>query len=672
VALGLVKLLGGAADGRSLAVGVHAAGVSAPTRYGSGPNLDSASADLTRNGLLVASGAHAGWRYSYGEVRVVADRRVLDVVGSPKIEPAALSATDAPPASSLRRPAVVSLDIIGLLQAIDRAGGLKLTREGTVRATEVRKVGRAAGWRDEQMIVDGMVMPNPALAFIDALRESGALAATGHTLALAQPLASFTARPYIDQIRPVVAGLCSSRRWNELDGGTDSYYTWQPYHQGRLGLLVILGALPGDGFYALADVSRVLCERIGAVFSIGYAGYAPDLYGKTFSQIREEQARWQAKRWQQWQKDDQPWLERALSSWAYALGLVELGRDGDRIVSVRLTDLGRALFEPSQQALAMPAAAANDSAWVVQPTFEIIAYLDQATPDQMAFLERHAERVSVQHHVAQYRLTKESVYRGLESGTTADNLLVRLRSGTKRDLPQNVEAEIRSWAALREKVTLRRRASLLQYASGAERQQAQKHGFDGTAVGERFLLCSPATLQRANLVQCFDYAGAPAACLAAHEDGTVTLTRAMHDILVVHYLDRWAQRLPPERDTDLPSWQITQDTVLQALRNGGRVADLLDLLSKRSAKPLPFLLALSLRAWGGEPYDVILGTVTILRCPQPDVLRAIQSSAILKPYLLGMLGLDVIVVDAQRAAELKTLLLQFGIHVGGKLRLDRL
>ena len=182
-----------------------------------------------------------------------------------------------------------------------------------------------------------------------------------------------------------------------------------------------------------------------------------------------------------------PGSNHALTTWCYYLGLVELSLKDKALHALRLTDLGRAILHPNQTP-AEPIPAVNDRvAWVVQPNFEIVVYLDRATPEQLAFLERHAERFQTQQHVAQYRLTRPAIYAALESGSKLDRLLATLEGGAGRPLPQNIIAEIREWAALREQVTLYRRARLLEYGDTPARDADVKR-LSGVAVGDRFLL----------------------------------------------------------------------------------------------------------------------------------------------------------------------------------------
>ena len=70
---------------------------------------------------------------------------------------------------------------------------------------------------------------------------------------------------------------------------------------------------------------------------------------------------------------------------------------------------------------------------------------------------------SAQQYIAHYRLTRESVYCGLESGATLDELLDGLRRGAHADLPQNVLVELCEWAGLRERITLHYRTRLFEF-----------------------------------------------------------------------------------------------------------------------------------------------------------------------------------------------------------------
>jgi len=307
------------------------------------------------------------------------------------------------------------------------------------------------------------------------------------------------------------------------------------------------------------------------------------------------------------------------------------------------------------------------AAWVIQPNSEVVVYLDQARPDQLAFLERHADRMQAQRHVAQYRLTRDSVYRGLESGTSLDELLEGLRAGTNQALPQNVEVEVREWASLREQITLYRRARLIAFSSPQARQAALQAGASGVLLGDRYLRLAPS--DRAPPVRSsIDYARPLPRCVLASEDGRIQVPDPLPDLLIAAQLDIWAERVHED------IWQFTASSVEAAIREGRRIDELLDLLDTRSRRSIPKLLRLALRAWAGERTTVHMRRVTVLKCPTPEIFEAVKASARLEPYLCGVLAPDLLLVDTDQVDALRMLLAWAGVEVVDTLpvRKDRL
>ena len=104
--------------------------------------------------------------------------------------------------------------------------------------------------------------------------------------------------------------------------------------------------------------------------------------------------------------------------------LVEVCLEDGAVTVFRLTELGRTVLRRQTPATA-PAdtmQAAAGPIWVVQPDVEITVYLEHAMPRQLALLECWAERQKAQRHVVQYRLTRQSVYHGLEAGHPEEEL----------------------------------------------------------------------------------------------------------------------------------------------------------------------------------------------------------------------------------------------------------
>jgi len=669
-ALALIKQMGGDTDAGGLAIALRASGVQLPPSRS--PYYDNANAliePLIRRGLLLSGYAYdPGHLYSSspGECGVFSDDRLLEYISPPEFRSLRIEPTIPPPSSHYRRPPTVVLDVVGLLQAVENIGGLPLTKSGEVQVNAMRKLARAMGWKENTFKVDGLPFPDPDLAFVNALRHSALLIQQDDSLRPREPAGQFATRPYVEQVGQFLYGFLQADAWSEWP--KHPWYDGQGKHQthGRFALTVALGCLPveADGFFALDDLDRALYERIGEHFSLDYVPSRPYAFHKTPEEIRKEENEWRNKLRTAWLKRERLWIERALSTWLYYLGLVELGMENGTLVSVRLTDLGRAVLHPELDITFDQSSNGGQAAWVVQPNFDVIVYLDRATPKQLAFMERHAERVQAQQHTVHYRLTRASVYRGLESGATLDDLLSELQNSAGANLPQNIVVEIREWAALRERITLRRQARLLEFPDARSRQAALQEKIQGVLIGERFILLdSPdAPIEVKARV---DYARPLPTCLSITEDGVIKLTHAAPDLVIEPRLDRWAERR--SRDT----WQLTQVSVTSALKAGARLGDLLNLLKGRLTRPLPPLLEIALRAWAGDRPNVEMETVVILRCDEPDVFQAIANSKKIKPYLRGTLAPDLIVVESQHVEALKERLAWIGLKLFDTLLIER-
>jgi hypothetical protein len=678
-----MKTFGGKMTATTLVLGLRMVGIDVDKALKeAGPSVHShhearVLAGLLEQGILLE--VHPPRRYGYsrsyyslysyhGNTEILADHRLLaEVRAFPACAPLPLQAAPPPPQRVARRPQTVLLDVLGVLQAIDMAGGLGLTQSDTFRVADLRKLSKAMNWPsslDAAVTIDGFSFRAPAQAFAAALFSAGLLKEHDvNLLRLETPPATFAARPYHEQIELLLRGFLQTNAWTEeVNRATNVYLN--RFSIGRFLLLVALAALPdaGDHFVLLDDLSEAMFARVGGHFSLGV------MPRRTFPRRDASEAEkerlaneWQQQLHQQWQEMERPWIAVALTSWAYALGLVEIGLDGQTPVSVRLTDMGRALLHPGSAAPEIAPPTEPQAAWVVQPTFDVLVYLEHATPQQLAFLERHAERVQTETHTAYYRLTREAVYRALEQGSTLDELLDRLREGAAMALPQNVETELHSWAALRERITVRREVRLIEYDSQAARDAALEKKPNGTAVGDVFvLLDADAPLTKAHHY-IIDYTMPLPACLYVGENGSIALNlpqSARPDLLLYAQLDRWAER---QGDT---FWQLTAESVRAALTTRASLSNLLDLLHSRALHTLPPLLPEVLRNWAGTPPPANLARITVLQCGRPELLHAIAKSKLFRGAIHGWMGSSALLVKTDQVEKLRELLDWAGLTVG--------
>src|SRR5262249_13181981 len=119
-----------------------------------------------------------------------------------------------------------------------------------------------------------------------------------------------------------------------------------------------------------------------------------------------------------WFSREGSWYANALVVSLVALGLVErarLGRGDAAPLGFRLTESGRAVLAAPEVAAAPEPA--ERRCLVIQPNFDIVAYLDQAGARTAGFLGRITESDSAHSGPVQtFRLTQSSVYQAEESG----------------------------------------------------------------------------------------------------------------------------------------------------------------------------------------------------------------------------------------------------------------
>ena len=662
-ALTLLGWMGGIAPAAALAIGLRASGVELPKSRGYTSNpANELIEPLIKRGLLLTDNQRNPGEYydTYGtsHVMVFSDQRLITAAGPLKLAPLKLAPAPSPPASLYRRPPTVVMEMIGVIRAIEKIGGLQLTKAGAVRATDTRKLAKALGWQGDTIDVDGLSFPSPAAVLPSALYQAGLLQGAGDRLVLDGSAERFAQQSYAEQIDGVFQGFIRAQEWREWSANDwyDAHDT--RYSQARLALVVFLAALPAhsQSFVAIDDLDQALFDRIGEHFSLSFLSHAPYPYNKTPDQIKREQAEWRVKLRQAWLGRERQWLQAAFTTWLYYLGIVELGMEQQQATSFRLTELGRALLHPELVTTLDTPPQGGAGAWLVQPDFEALVYLDRATAEQIAFMERHAERVQAQQHIVRYRLTREAIYQGLESGSTLEELLERLRGGAATELPQNVLATIREWAGQREKITLRRAARLLEFKDSTTRQAMLDAGLAGAPVAERFLLlAAPGATDLADAR--VDYTLPPPASLVAVEDGRIKQVTAAADLLLQPQLDRWAERI------EAGAWQLTAASIAQAVKAKAPIDELFELLRARLTRPLPPLLSVALRAWAGDHPKAELARITVLRCTRPVVFAAIAGSPACAPYLRGTLAPDLLLVDERYVKPLKEQLAWAGLDV---------
>ena len=162
-------------------------------------------------------------------------------------------------------------------------------------------------------------------------------------------------------------------------------------------------------------------------------------------------------------------LESILLGAAYPLGLVRAAEEegsGRRVV--QLTSLGRYALAAGPTPPPRPT---FDQFLFVQPNFEMIAYRQGLTPRLVGRLSRFAWWSQIG-AALELKLTRTSIELGLDGRPDARVDDRDAGRHTQRPLPAGVVDAVRTWATRRERMTYYAAATLIEFGSSAERDQA--------------------------------------------------------------------------------------------------------------------------------------------------------------------------------------------------------
>ncbi|HEV8061518.1 MAG TPA: helicase-associated domain-containing protein [Gemmataceae bacterium] len=270
-----------------------------------------------------------------------------------------------------------------------------------------------------------------------------------------------------------------------------------------------------------------------------------------------------------------PWVATFLLGFAYPLKLVQAAKDAEGGWLVRLAPTGRWLLGFASEP---PPSPAFPQTLLVQPNLEIIAFRQGMTPSLIARLTRFANWKSLG-AACTLQLNAESVYRGLESGLTFESLLQVLEKHGTRALPTSVVESLRTWADKRERITVYPSATLLEFGSPEDLNEALSRGINGMRMSD-VLLIVPGELP-IEMLKHFrvsgnrDWAAPPEKCVEVAEDGvTLAVDLARSDLLLETQMQRFSEPVDGVTVQGHRRYRMTPSSLEQARKTGLDVKDL--------------------------------------------------------------------------------------------------
>ncbi len=310
------------------------------------------------------------------------------------------------------------------------------------------------------------------------------------------------------------------------------------------------------------------------------------------------------------------WVEHFLLGIAYPLRLVQVAKDAEDCWVVRLTLLGRSVLG------LMPAAtpAAFSKTLLVQPNLEIVAYRQALTPALIAALSRFATWRTLG-PVCTLQLDSASIYRGLETGFSLDQILQNLQQHGVREMPASALQLLQTWADKRERLTVYSAAALLEFNSPEELQAALGRGLTGTPISDRLILVpdeQTIDFRHFRLVGTRDYGLRPDQCVEVGSDGvTLTVDVARADLLLETELQRFAEPLANSAPAGKRLYRLTPASLGRSRESGWSLSFLEEWFTLRTGQPLPPAVRMLLS--GPDLPPLTIKRLVVVEVPSPLV-----------------------------------------------------
>jgi hypothetical protein len=469
--------------------------------------------------------------------------------------------------------------------------------------------------------------------FVEALGERAGVVqvADGEVRAAALPAA--WGEGLAPSLEALYADLPRLRSWNPLDGWRGGEAVpGNPFPSACLLALLLLARLPEGRFARPADVEAWLTE------------HHPYWTNEATRPSRR-----------------QPWVEAFLLGVAYQLRLVVAARDAEG-PGVRLAATGRWL-------LGLGEAPAQETPYtrtlLVQPNLEVVAYRQGLNAGLVARLTRCAAWKNLG-AACTLQLGPETVYRALEAGETFESIRRTLEQHATRPLPPAVLDSLRTWSDKRERITVYPSATLLEFATPADLDEALARGLTGVRVSDRLaVVVSEEAIDFRNfrLTGARDYGLPPERCVAVAADGlTLTVDVARSDLLLETELPHFAEPARPGGD-GRRTYRLTPASLAAARASGLTVPVLESWFQQRTGQPLTPAARLLLGAAQGPPPR--LERHLVLHVASEEIADGLVQWPETRPLIAERLGPTALAVAEADVARLRERLREAGIELAG-------
>jgi len=417
------------------------------------------------------------------------------------------------------------------------------------------------------------------------------------------------------------------------------------YHR-RL-VVHLLHQLDVGQWYAVQEFVKAIRERDPNVL------FLQEPWRAIQAQARGDLAAWREHAWRTHEERLFLWILRVVLT---GIGIIEVDQDG---AYFRLTPKGVFALQPSDipcdSYTEDPEPTITEGAVVVQPDFEIIAFLDKCSPELRRKLDAFCDRIRAG-HAATYRITDDSIRRGTSAGLSIEEFLRILEQASSRPLPGNVREQFQTWIRKAGVIVIRTNCTLIECLQEKEARRLAKENPRLRLIGTRFLLCQGEIPEKPHYT--VSYADSDGAFLEPADD--LTLICPWHRTNLFH-----RKRAAVFGATEFAP---NGDLVLHVQITDGkhRVEDWEDTLirlEQSTIMPLPARYRVAFRTQHEKDVVAYHRTAILLRFDHPEAVDAVLELNGIEKLVEGRLGQYTIAVRKGKLLEVKRLLKRYGIPV---------
>ncbi len=352
------------------------------------------------------------------------------------------------------------------------------------------------------------------------------------------------------------------------------------------------------------------------------------------------------------------WLRVFVMGSLYQSGLVEVADANELSPIIRLTPLGRQFVG---QPATIESPVKYPQSLLVQPNHQIIVYRQALHVELLVQLVLFAEPRSSGAALT-FELTPASIYHGLEAGLQPEQIIQLLTDQSGRPLPGGVEESIRTWSQKRERLTIYPQATLFEFATTQDLEDAPARGLVASRITDRMVLVEEqeGAFKNLRLTASRDYRLDPQPCVQCSPDGTLLkVNLETSDLMLESEIRRFTELASMPDKQGAYVFRVTRESIERAFEQGLRGEYIDQWFRRRTGQDPPESVRLLLRAVSG--LSLSARQIVVVSAESPLVADGLMQHPRTAGLLGERLGPAALSIQPEKLAELREALMELGI-----------